>query len=455
METPDCPRCRELEARVLELEGKLRDLEDRLKPPTRRPAQPLPRGPAKSPTGNKPGAQPGHEPHLKTRLPPERVTRLDRLVPKACVKCAAALPATPQPHDPPPTIHQVAELPPIVAQVTEYQGHARHCPACGTLNRQPIPAAIRAHSIGPNLTAVMAYLAGCQGMSKRGIEEMVETVFGVPVALGTIANLEERTSVALQGAHQEARRAVAEAAVKNVDETGWKQAGKKRWLWAAATLRAVVFCIHPRRNLDALKHLLGTLQGILISDRWAIYDDWPAEDHQLCWAHIKRNWEKQAERSPAARQLAAQWADHQRQVFELWHRFRSGDLSRTALSDHLVPHVEALGEILHRGGRSRSAPLARFCTRLLDRFPKLWLFAETDGVEPTNNHVERVQRRAVIWRRRSFGCHSAAGCRFVERILSVVETLKLQHRPVLPYLRDAIHAHRAGQPSPPLLPAIG
>lgn len=455
METPDCPRCRELEARVLELEAKLRDLEDRLKPPAKRDAKPLAPGPTKTPTGKKPGAQPGHEPHLKTRLPPERVTHFEPLVPKTCTKCAAALPHEPQPHDPEPTIRQVAELPPIAAIVTEYQGHARHCPACGTLNREPIPAAIRDHSIGPNLTAVMAYLAGCQGVSKRGIEEIVETVFGVPVALGTIANLEQQTSAALQPAHQEARRAAAEAPVKNVDETGWKQAGKKRWLWVAATLEAVVFCIHPRRNLDALNHLLGTVRGILISDRWAIYDDWPTEQHQLCWAHIKRNWEKKAERSGPARRLATAWADQQRQVFELWHRFRNKDLSRNQLSDRLVPHVEALGEILHRGCRSRDAGLARFCSRLLDRFPKLWLFVEAEGVEPTNNHAERVQRRAVIWRRRSFGCHSADGCRFVERILSVVETLKLQQRSVLAYLRDAIAAHRAARPAPRLLPATG
>jgi transposase len=350
----------------------------------------------------------------------------------------------------------VAELPPVVARVTEYQGHARHCPACGTLNRQSIPAAIRAHSLGPNLTAVMAYLAGCQGVSKRGIEEIVETIFAVPVALGTIAHLEQQTSAALQAAHQEARRVVADAPVKHVDETGWKEAGKKRWLWVAATTRAVVFAIHPRRNLDALTHLLGgTRQGTLVSDRWAIYDDWPAEEHQLCWAHIARNWENQAERSGPARRLAAEWAVRQGRVFELWHLFRGGGLSRTQLSDRLVPHVEALGEILHRGGRSRTAGLARFCTRLLDRFPKLWLFVEADGVEPTNNRAERVQRRAVLWRRRSFGCHSAAGCRFVERLLSVVETLKQQARPVLAYLREAIQAHRRGQPTPQLVPVIG
>jgi transposase len=81
----------------------------------------------------------------------------------------------------------------------------------------------------------------------------------------------------------------------------------------------------------------------------------------------------------------------------------------------------------------------------------LWIFVDTPGVEPTNNHAERVQRRAVLWRRRSFGCHSAAGCRFVERILSVVQTLRQQGRSVVEFLSETLAAHRAGMPSPRLV----
>ena len=92
----------------------------------------------------------------------------------------------------------------------------------------------------------------------------------------------------------------------------------------------------------------------------------------------------------------------------------------------------------------------RFCTRLMDQFQHLWTFAEVDGVEPTNNRAERVLRRAVLWRRRSFGCHSAEGCRFAERILTVVQTLREQKRSVLRFLADAITAHRAGKAAPPL-----
>lgn len=98
-----------------------------------------------------------------------------------------------------------------------------------------IPADLRAHSVGPRLSALCSYLVGGHGVSKRGVEEIARDVFGAPIALGTVANLEQETSAALAPAYQQAIAAVREAPVKNVDETGWKQNGKKRWLWLAAT----------------------------------------------------------------------------------------------------------------------------------------------------------------------------------------------------------------------------
>jgi transposase len=45
---------------------------------------------------------------------------------------------------------------------------------------------------------------------------------------------------------------------------------------------------------------------------------------------------------------------------------------------------------------------------------------------------------------------SDAGCRFVERLLTVVQTLRLQKRPVLAYLKATLIAHRTGQAKPQL-----
>lgn len=461
MDVPECPGCRaaqariaELEAKVLELEGKLRDLMDRLKPPTPpRPAPALPAAPAKKPTGRKPGGQPGHPPQLKKRLPPERLSQVVRFVPRRCRKCQTCLPSAAGPHDSPPTWHQVAELPLVAAEITEYQGHYRTCPDCGAVNHAAIPEAVRAHSVGPRLSATLAYLAGSHGMSKRGLEEVAEAVFDAPIALGTVANLETEMSAALSGAHKEALDAVAAAPVKNVDETGWKERGRKRWLWVAATSTLAAFVISPWRNLKALVRLLGSeFVGILCSDRWRTYDEWPLLQRQVCWAHLKRNWEKLVERGGKAQTIGQACLDIHRRVFELWHLYRGGGLSYRQLDEAMTPLMLALHEVLTAGGRSRDRKLARHCARVLEVAPALWAFLVCAGVEPTNNHAERVLRPAVLWRRRSFGCHSADGCRFVERMLTVVQSLRLQKRSVLDFLYETLCAHRSGtQKKPPRL----
>ena len=96
--------------------------------------------------------------------------------------------------------------------------------------------------------------------------------------------------------------------------------------------------------------------------------------------------------------------------------------------------------------------MATFCANVLALEAALWTFVTTEGVEPTNNFMERLLRRAVLWRKRSFGCWSEAGCRFVQRILTVVQTRRLQGASALDYVHDALCAYRAGQPCPQLLP---
>ncbi len=82
--------------------------------------------------------------------------------------------------------------------------------------------------------------------------------------------------------------------------------------------------------------------------------------------------------------------------------------------------------------------VAAFCENLLALEPALWTFAKVEGVEPTNNFMERLLRRAVLWRKRSFGSWSVNGCRFVERVLTIVQTRRLQGKNVLEYMHAAL-----------------
>jgi len=77
-----------------------------------------------------------------------------------------------------------------------------------------------------------------------------------------------------------------------------------------------------------------------------------------------------------------------------------------------------------------------------------------EGVEPTNNAGERSLRHAVIWRKLSFGTQSASGSRFVEAMLTVIETCRQRRRNVFTFLTHAVEAHLAHQPAPSLLPGV-
>jgi len=443
-----------LEARVRELEARLgQNASNSSLPPSANPPA-APKPVVKTPTGKKPGGQPGHPGHHRQRLPPERVQHVVPFVPTACVHCQHPLPAQAGPHDPEPLWHQVAELPPVLAVVTEYQAHARTCPDCGQVTRAPWPAEVPDHAFGSRLGAFVAYLSGCPHVSKRGIEEIVDVVCGVPLGLGTVCALEQEMSQALAPAHAEAQAAVQEAAVKHVDETGWKQAGRRCWLWVAATTLVAYFGIHRSRGGDGLTALLGEkVRGLVCSDRWSAYGRLAADCRQLCWAHLQRDFQKRIDRGGEGKALGETGRATAGLLFEWWHLFRGGGLDRQGLQRELEPVREEFRLRLQEWSDSADAAASALCRNLLKWEPALWAFLTVEGLEPTNNHAERLLRSGVLWRKSAFGCHSEKGCRFVERILTVVQTRRLQRQSVLAYLQQALEAFRQGLPTPQLLAA--
>jgi transposase len=466
MDAPICEGCRErdariaaLEAEVAELRSAVRELRARLDqnasnssiPPSQNPPQ-APPPVRKKRTGRKPGGQPGHTAHLRVRLPAERLTEpIRHYQAETCAACQHPLPRLPGPDDPEPHWHQIVELPEIPVQVIEYQAHGRTCPDCGHITWAKIPNEIRAHSCGPRLTATLSYLSGVLHVGKRGIEEFVETILGTPIALGTVSNLEQEMSAALAAAHAEAQQAVRQAQAKNVDETGWKQAGAKRWLWGAATALVVCFVITPSRGAAGLAALLGKkIKGIISSDRWSVYGQLKLGQRQLCWAHLKRDFQKLVDRGGVSVPYGEKGLAAVHILFAEWHLFRGGG-SRQQLRTELEPLRQAMHDWLGDGASCADRKTAAFCQNLVDAEPALWTFLYKEGVEPTNNHIERMLRPGVLWRKNAFGCHSATGCRFVERILTTTQTLRLQKRPALEFLHHSLLAHRQGLPAPALL----
>lgn len=405
----------------------------------------------KTPSGRQRGGQPGHPDTSPGFFPPEQLTEPPLpCIPDTCQHCQFPL-AGAAADDAVFTIHQVVELPPLTPEIREYHRHTCTCEQCGQTTLGPLPDGVPTGGYGPRLQAFVALCTSSYHLSKRQVQELLHLTFDIPIALGTICNLEQRVSAAVAEPVAEAQRHVAQAQVVNADETSWPEQPNKGWLWAGVTAAVAVFLVRRRRDLASAQALLGkAFAGILGCDRYGSYR-W-VRRRQLCWAHLDRDWQALIDRGGTSKRIGRQLAKLTDELFHLWHRVRDGTLRRSIFEIDVKPIRNAVADCLRQGARCAHPRTAGTCADLLAQEEALWTFVDVPGVEPTNNAAERVLRQAVLWRKKSFGTRGAKGSRFVERLLTVVATCRLQGRNVLDYLTAACTAACTHQPAPSLLP---
>jgi len=275
------------------------------------------------------------------------------------------------------------------------------------------------------------------------------------LSLGALSSVEDTLRRALATAYAEVGGAVAGAAVVYCDETPWRAEAGKPWLWTAATPTATYFRIAPRRDSEAFLALgLHTPGQIKVTDRYSVYLSLldPSE-HGLCWSHLDRDFLGWVGHASAASAIARWLSDETRRLFTQWHAFQRGECDQAGLAARLEDVQSAVRAALSWGAASGVPKFQGLCRNLQDRWESLWTFARVAGVEPTNNRAERALRFAVLLRKRSGGTRSEHGDRFIERLLTVRETCRLQGRSMHDYLLDAITAALHGRPAPSLLPA--
>ena len=141
-----------------------------------------------------------------------------------------------------------------------------------------------------------------------------------------------------------------------------------------------------------------------------------------------------------------------KRMFPYWKRYRAGQISWETFRRYMSPVRKEIGALLLRGKFSGNKRLIGMCNELYKHRQWLWTFVDVTGIEPTNNTAERALRPAVIYRKLSFGTQSESGSRFIERMLTVSETCRLQNRSMYDYLTEAVIAHFSKQAPPSLLP---
>ena len=445
-------------ATVQQLTHRVADLEERQRQTSRNSSKPPSSDPPTAPTrprppssGRKRGGQEGHAGNGRQLKPSADVTRIVDIKPVCCEACGALLLG----EDAQPARHQVTELPRIEPEVVEYRRHTMTCLVCGTQTTPDWPVEMPAGSFGPRVQATVGYLTGRMGVSQRDVEEAMDALFHTDLALGSVSAVEQQVSAALAQPVEEAHIYVQEQAVVNVDETSWRESNQRRWLWIGTTSLVTVFLVLATRGAVGAQQLLGrAFQGIVGSDRWSGYNWLSVWQRQLCWAHLKRDFQAFVDRGGASACLGEALLQQVKTIFELWHQLREGLLSRTEFQGQMDPIRGQVGTLLRDGTALSDDKTRRTCENILKCESALWSFVYVEGVEPTNNSAERPLRRAVLWRRRSFGTQSEAGSLFVERVLTTVTTLRQQKRDVLDYLTEACAAAIRGDPPPSLLPSL-
>src|SRR5713226_10186845 len=254
-----------------------------------------------------PGAQPGHPGHHRRLVPAAEVSAREVLLPTQCGHCGGNLPQKPGQvtMEGEPRRHQVTEVPPVKAHITEYQLPNVVCGHCGKATRAPLPEEV-AGQFGPQLTALIAYWTVVCRLPRRLVEAMLADVLGIPISLGSTQKAWEEVSQAVEQPVRQLQEQLPRQAVLNVDETGWRTGGDKRWLWALVAKQFVFYVVASSRGAEVLVSLLGAVfRGILCNDRWVVYLTYHSGPMQLCWAHLKRNILGIADyaRSPSARQF--------------------------------------------------------------------------------------------------------------------------------------------------------
>jgi transposase len=391
------------------------------------------------------GGQHGHKGKHRELLPPDQVDEFVDLFPERCENCWDRLLAV---ADPRATRFQVTEVPPIEPHTTEYRRHAVTC-SCGHTT-QASTDGIPASPFGPRLMAIIGLLSGVYHVSRRKTVTLLSDLLGVRISLGGVSGVEARVSDAVEAPVEEAWDKAKGAKVKFTDGTSWLQAGVALSLWTIATAMVTVFKVVTDGSKKTLRPLYGSLKGILVSDRATALNFWAMERRQICWAHLIRKFVSFSERDGPAGDVGRDLLNYAGLVFEYWHAYRDGALTRNTFLAWIAPVRVQFEATLEGAVAADIKRLSGSCANMLEYRQALWTFIDTDGVEPTNNHAERELRAFVLWRRRSFGTQSERGNLFAERIMTVAHTARKQNLHVLSFLTECCHAYCAGAPAPSL-----
>jgi transposase len=382
-------------------------------------------------TDRKSGGQAGHE---GTTL--RQVANPDKVIeyfPPVCTGCGGALSIEQA------TGHQkrqVFDLPEPGVEVTEHRAYSGWCQACGTETQAAFPTEVRAAAqYGATVEALVVYLQAWQLIPEDRLAELMGDVFGVEVATSTIAAMGHRKAQELAGLAEHIEQQVKHAAVKHLDETGYRIAGVLQWLHVASTWLLTCYRTSAKRGA-----MLAGVRGIIVHDFWRPYLTMIGVTHALCNAHHLRELKAliDIEQEPWAREMhrflrqvchAANLARAQQRSlsprFLTWLSARYDRILAQGVTFHESQPPLGAG-LPTRRGRIRRRTGHNLLLRLRDHKEDTLRFLYDPTVPFTNNQAERDLRMMKVRQKISGGFRSDTGAQTFTTLRTVLSTARKQ-----------------------------
>jgi transposase len=399
------------------------------------------------------GGQPGHPKHERPPFPPEQVSHFEEHTLDACPGCGGPLRRN---GDCARVVQQVdIEKPPLV--IEQHTSPEYWCDRCARGYKAPLTLHIdKGGLVGPELTALIAFMKGPCHASFSTIRTFLRDVVGVTISRGELSKLITKVSDALAAPYEELLLLLPNEPVVNADETGHKCNGKPWWTWCFRAELYTLYRIDPHRSADVLMDVLGKeFKGVLGCDYFSAYRRYLRECGvvlQFCLAHLIRDV-KFLTTLPDERdrRYGEDLRVALKELFDVFHqreRLEPGALQTL---------LQAARERVLRVGLA--GPATQHGQNMAKRFrahgSAYFTFVITPGVEPTNNLAEQAIRFVVIDRHITQGTRGEGGRRWSERIWTVIATCVQQGQSVYSFLCEAVRNWFEGGPAPSLLPRPG
>jgi transposase len=399
-------------------------------------------------SGKKRGGQPGHKAHQRAIIPEDKITEIINCKPVDICDCGGSITLSDKIHK-----HQVFEIPIPKYEVIEYRIYKGCCDSCCQAHEGKLPVGITLKGFGPRAQGMIGLLTSKYRLSKRLAKNWFHDVYAMPICIGSVSNIEHTVSQSLESAYHEIANAIRKEKIVNVDETGHKEQHKNGWCWLTSTKEYSCFFLRRSRGKKVAKEIIGPLDDrILITDRYVAYNYLPDKNHQVCWAHLKRDFQKILERNGESELIGKNLLNAYEKIFSFWKTEFVSHLSFTKPQRRRLRYFKnKMLKWLRIGSYSGHVKTMRTCKNILDFSGSLWHFFEVDNVPPTNNHAEQQLRPLVISKKLTFGTQSERGSRFVERVFTITTTCKQQGRDTLAFIIDSVQKFFMGLNSPSLI----